>query len=201
MLMGDSVSSVEKQGHEFIVRTKRGQVVNTEQVIAGIGIEPNVELAANAGLRVENGIVVDEFLRTSRPEVYAAGDVASFQSPALQARVRVEHEDNANTMGRLAGQNMAGIPEAYVHLPFFYSDLFDLGYEAVGELDSRLDVMADWKEPFREGVVYYLRDDVIRGVLLINEPERIDWARTLIREAHPTTSAERAAMVEAKAGT
>jgi NADPH-dependent 2,4-dienoyl-CoA reductase/sulfur reductase-like enzyme len=182
LIMDDSVSSVEKQGHEFIVRTKRGQVLNTEQVIAGIGIEPNVELATNAGLRVENGIIVDEFLRTSGPEIYAAGDVASFQSSALQARVRVEHEDNANTMGRLAGQNMAGVPEAYVHLPFFYSDLFDLGYEAVGELDSRLDVMADWKEPFREGVIYYLRDGRVRGVLLWNVWGQVDAARALISE-------------------
>jgi NADPH-dependent 2,4-dienoyl-CoA reductase/sulfur reductase-like enzyme len=182
VVMDDSVSGLEKKGQEFIVRTKGGQELITERVIAGIGIEPNVELAAKAGLRVENGIVVDEFLRTSHPDVYAAGDVASFQSPALQARVRVEHEDNANTMGRLAGQNMAGIPEAYVHLPFFYSDLFDLGYEAVGELESRLDVMADWKEPFREGVIYYLRDGRVRGVLLWNVWGQVDAARALIAE-------------------
>jgi len=61
--------------------------------------------------------------------------------------LRVEHEDNANTMGRAAGRAMAGMAAPYHHLPFFYSDLFDLGYEAVGELDSRLETVADWKEP------------------------------------------------------
>ena len=108
---------------------------------------PNVEMARSRGLKVENGIVVDEFLRTSDPNIYAAGDVANFFSPALGNRLRVEHEDNANTMGRHAGSVMAGKAEPYNHLPFFYSDLFDLGYEAVGELDSGLETFADWKEP------------------------------------------------------
>ena len=91
-------------------------------------------------------------LRTSHPDIYAAGDVANFYNPALDRRLRVEHEDNANTMGRLAGQAMAGRAVAYDHLPSFYSDLFELGFEAVGEVDSRLETVADWKEPYREGV-------------------------------------------------
>ena len=70
---------------------------------------------------------MDEELRTTHPDIYAAGDVANFLSPALGKRIRVEHEDNANTMGRIAGQNMAGAGTAYRHLPFFYSDLFELG--------------------------------------------------------------------------
>ena len=102
--------------------------------------------------------MVDEFLRTSHPDIYAAGDVAAFYNPALGKRLRVEHEDNANTMGQFAGRDMAGEPEPYDHLPFFYSDLFELGYEAVGELDARLETVVDWKEPFNEGVIYYLRD-------------------------------------------
>ena len=99
--------------------------------------------------------------------------------------MRVEHEDNANTMGRLAGRNMAGAAEPYHHLPFFYSDLFELGYEAVGEVDSRLETVADWKEPYREGVVSYLRDGRVRGVLLWNVWEQVDAARSLIAEPGP----------------
>src|SRR3989475_9168039 len=68
-------------------------------------------------------------------------------------------------MGKIAGQNMAGRATPYTHLPFFYSDLFELGYEAVGELDSRLEAVADWKTPFREGVVYYLQAGRGRGGL------------------------------------
>jgi NADPH-dependent 2,4-dienoyl-CoA reductase/sulfur reductase-like enzyme len=131
---------------------ERGFLV--DGVVAGIGIQPNVELAQAAGLEVENGIRVDASLRTSHPDIYAAGDVANFYNPALDKRLRVEHEDNANTMGRLAGQAMAGRTVTYDHLPFFYSDLFELGYEAVGEVDSRLETVADWKEPYREGVVW-----------------------------------------------
>src|SRR5947209_4109551 len=114
-----------------------------------------------------------------------AGDVANFANPALGIRLRVEHEDNANTMGRTAGLNMAGRATAYDHLPFFYSDLFDLGYEAVGELDPRLETVVDWKEPFREGVVYYLKDGRVRGVLLWNTWGQVDHARALIAERGP----------------
>jgi len=144
-----------------------------------------VELAVSSGLKVENGIVVDEFLRTSEPEVYAAGDVANFFSPAFGRRLRVEHEDNANTMGRAAGAAMAGKASPYHHLPFFYSDLFDLGYEAVGELDPHLETVADWKEEHREGVVYYLREGRVRGVLLWNIWGQVDAARQLINGPGP----------------
>jgi NADPH-dependent 2,4-dienoyl-CoA reductase/sulfur reductase-like enzyme len=153
--------------------------------LAGAGIEPNVDLARKAGLAVENGIVVDELLRTSHPDIYAAGDVASFHNPALGKRIRVEHEDNANTMGKAAGRNMAGSAEPYRHLPFFYSDLFEFGYEAVGELDSRLETFADWKQPNKEGVVYYLREGRVRGVLLWNVWGKVDAARELIASPGP----------------
>jgi NADPH-dependent 2,4-dienoyl-CoA reductase/sulfur reductase-like enzyme len=159
--------------------------VLVDGVVAGIGIQPNVELARAAGLGVDDGILVDELLRTSHPDILAAGDVASFFSPALGMRVRVEHEDNANSMGRAAGRAMAGAAEPYHHLPFFYSDLFELGYEAVGQIDARLEVVADWRTPNREGVVYYLQDGRVRGVLLLNVWEQVDAARRLISEPGP----------------
>ena len=93
---------------------------------------PNIELAKDSGMQVGNGIIVDEYLVTSHPNVFAAGDVAEFFNPTLGKRLRFEHEDNANSMGRQAGRNIAGVSEPYHHLPFFYSDLFELGYEAVG---------------------------------------------------------------------
>jgi NADPH-dependent 2,4-dienoyl-CoA reductase/sulfur reductase-like enzyme len=156
-----------------------------DAIVTGIGIIPNVQLAQQAGLAVANGVVVDEHLCTSHPYIYAAGDVASFYNPALDQRMRVEHEDNANTMGRAAGRNMAGASERYDHLPYFYSDLFDLGYEAVGETDARLETVEDWQEPFRKGVVYYLRDGRVRGVLLWNVWDQVSKARQLIAEPGP----------------
>jgi 3-phenylpropionate/trans-cinnamate dioxygenase ferredoxin reductase subunit len=177
---GETATALEERGSEMVIRTKSGREFAAEGVIAGLGIEPNTGLARSAGLKVENGIIVDAFLQTSATDVFSAGDVAAFHNPALEQRLRVEHEDNANTMGKMAGRNMAGQRERYDHLPFFYSDLFDLGYEAVGELDSRLETVADWKTENREGVIYYLRGGQIRGVLLWNTWGQVDAARELI---------------------
>jgi NADPH-dependent 2,4-dienoyl-CoA reductase/sulfur reductase-like enzyme len=189
LLSGCSASRVEKRDGRFIV-TARGkdggeQAVEVDGVVAGIGIEPNVGLAEQAGLPLDNGIVVDEQLRAGHPDVYAAGDIAAFQNPALGKRLRVEHEDNAKAMGRQAGRNMAGAEEPYHYLPFFYSDLFELGYEAVGELDSRLQTVEDWTDANRKGVVYYLGGGRVRGVLLWNVWEQVDAARRLIAEPGP----------------
>jgi 3-phenylpropionate/trans-cinnamate dioxygenase ferredoxin reductase subunit len=185
LLPGDSVVGSERKGGTTILRTKSGARLETDAVVVGIGIEPDVELARAAGLPIEDGIVVDELLNAGSAGVFAAGDVADFRNPALAKRIRVEHEDNAVTMGGVAGRNMAGAGERYEHLPFFYSDLFEFGYEAVGEVDARLETVADWKEPFREGVVYYLADGRVRGVLLWNVWNQVDAARRLIAASGP----------------
>ncbi|HWA15793.1 MAG TPA: FAD-dependent oxidoreductase [Gemmatimonadales bacterium] len=187
---GDSAEKIEKRDGQFVVTCKSGVVLQATQVIAGLGITPNVELAKAAGLTVSDGIEVNRQLRTSDSAIYAAGDVANFMNVALGKRTRVEHEDNANTMGRVAGRIMAGSPESYDHLPFFYSDLFDLGYEAVGDLDARHETVVDWKEEFKEGVIYYLEQGRVRGVLLWNTWNQVDHARALIAEPGPFTAAE-----------
>jgi hypothetical protein len=104
---------------------------------------------------------------------------------APRKRIRVEHEDNAKY--EFAGLNMAGDHKPYDHLPYYYSDLFDLGYEAVGELNSKLQITADWKEEFHEGVIYYLDQERVRGVLLWNVWEQVDAARSIIAEPGPFT--------------
>jgi NADPH-dependent 2,4-dienoyl-CoA reductase/sulfur reductase-like enzyme len=171
------------------LQLRDGASVEAEWVVAGLGITPNVQLAQQAGLTVDNGIVLDAQLRTSAPDIWAAGDVASYPDATLGTRRRVEHEDAALTMGEHAGANMAGADRPYAHLPYFYSDLFDLGYEAVGDLDSRLQTVEDWKEPHREGVVYYLDDGRVRGVLLWNTWDQLDNARALIAESGPHDAA------------
>jgi NADPH-dependent 2,4-dienoyl-CoA reductase/sulfur reductase-like enzyme len=185
VLPGELVSGMHVEGERTVLTTKRGRGIEVDAVVAGLGIQPNDQLASAAGLRTDDGIIVDEYLRTSHADISAAGDVARFYNPALGSRIRVEHEDNANTMGQVAGRNLAGRPEPYHHLPFFYSDLFELGYEAVGDVDSRLTTVEDWKEPHREGVVYYLKDGRVRGVLLWNVWGQVDHARTLIAEPGP----------------
>jgi 3-phenylpropionate/trans-cinnamate dioxygenase ferredoxin reductase subunit len=183
---GETVTGLDPQPNGRVaLLTQGGERHMVDGVVAGIGITPNVGLAQAAGLSVDNGIIVDERLQTTHPGIYAAGDVAAFRNPALGRRVRVEHEDNANTMGKAAGRAMAGAGESYTHLPFFYSDLFELGYEAIGNLDSRLETVADWKDRHREGVVYYLQDGRVCGVLLWNTWGQVDAARRLIAERGP----------------
>ena len=186
----ESVTSVTRTGSQVVITTVSGLRLSVDAVIAGIGITPNTDLAASAGLAVNDGVVVDEHLRTTHRAVLAAGDVARFFAPALGTQIRVEHEDNALTMGRAAGRAMAGDDSPYTHLPFFYSDLFELGYEAVGDLEPRGEVVADWKEAFREGVVYYLRNGRVRGVLLWNVWNQVDAARDLIAHGGEVRAAD-----------
>ena len=190
VVAGDAVTSLEKTGDRSIVRTRAGRSFEVDGVVAGIGIRPNLELAQQAGLQVDNGIVVNEHLLTSAPDIFAAGDVAKFYHSALGKGVRVEHEDNALRMGKLAGRNMAGAGESYTHVPMFYSDLFELGYEAVGELSSKLETVADWQETFKKGVVYYLGEGRVRGVLLWNVWDCLPEARALLNAAGPFRAAD-----------
>ena len=193
----DYVVALERDQGYLVARTASGGQVTTQVVLAGIGIEPETDLAEAAGLDVRNGVAVDEFCRTSHPDVFAAGDVAEYPDLSLGKAQRVEHWDHAIQHGKCAGVNRAGGDQPYPGLPFFYSDLFELGWEAVGELDGSMETDAVWKVPNREGVVFYLRDGVVRGALLWNVWGKVDWARGIIREAKPTSGAERRALVEA----
>ena len=114
-------------------------------------------------LKTDNGIVVDAQLRTSHPDIYAAGDNARYPDKWLAMNVRTEHWDNALNQGKLAGRNMAGANEPYHYMPYFFSDMFDFGFEAVGNIDSKLETFADWREENEKGVIYYLQGNKIKG--------------------------------------
>ena len=187
VLAGENVNGVVGSGQYLTVLTESGRRIEANGVVAGIGVQPNVALAAAAGLEVDNGIVVNRMLQTSHADVYAAGDVANFYDSVLAVHRRVEHEDNANQMGKAAGRAMAGDATPYDNSPMFYSDLFDLGYEAVGELDSRLETVIDWQEPYQTGVIYYLKDRCVRGVLLWNVWGQVETARALIAAGQTVT--------------
>jgi 3-phenylpropionate/trans-cinnamate dioxygenase ferredoxin reductase subunit len=126
------VSAVERTGDQAVVRLADGSAIEADLVVVGVGVVPNTAIAEAAGLATDNGILVDEYLRTSDPDVYAAGDVANVQHPVLGQRVRVEHWDNAIGQGTVAGQNLAGKAVAYERLPYFFTDQYDLGMEYVG---------------------------------------------------------------------
>lgn len=188
MLPGTNVESIaarKRGGYTIGIKAKEGgstRTIEVDAIVAGIGVAPRIELAKGAGLEVGNGIVVSEMCQTSQRDIYAAGDAARFFNPALQALIRVEHEDNANAMGEAAGRNMTGNLEPYRHLPFFYSDLFSHGYEAIGETSSELETYIDWKEENREGFIYYLHEGRVRGLLAWNSYGHMDEARAMIED-------------------
>ena len=122
---------------------------------------------SDAGLRVENGIVVDAHLRTSSPDIYAAGDVASYPDTRYGRRLRLEHWDNAVQQGKQAGLNMAGAERPFDHVPYFYSDVFDLDLQAWGDT-------YDWNRVISRGerhdglAYFYLKGDRLKAVLLVD---------------------------------
>ena len=172
-----------------VVELDDGSKRRFDALVAGLGIDPAVELATAAGLDVDDGIVVDAQLRTSADDVFAAGDVAHYPDRIL-GRQRVEHVDNATQMGTSAGRIMAGSTESYDHTPYFYSNVFDISYQALGTLDSSAVTIEDWVEPLEQGTVYYLSDDRLIGVLLWNIEDRLDDARLLLAEDRRYGSAD-----------
>lgn len=184
-----TITSVKKEKDKYAVQTSGGDIFYADGVIAGLGITPRTKLATTLNLRVENGIVVDQYLQTSNPDIYSAGDVANFYNPLLERRLRIEHEDAANTMGKAVGRNMAGAQEPYHYLPYFYSDLFEVGYEAIGELRSDMEIVEDWHELYRQGVIYYLKDKKLRGAMLWGIWNQIDTIRQMI-DSKETFSAD-----------
>ena len=195
VLAGHAVSNIKTEGDRVTVTVTSNDSSDSREivvdgVVAGMGIEPNVELARQAGLNVEDGISVDGNLNASHPDIFAAGDVASYCNDVLERRIRVEHEDNANTMGAAAGKAMAGAGEPFSNVPYFWSDMFDLGYEVMGHIDSGMETVADWKDEFKEGVVYYLEGTRVRGVLLWNMWDRWGPAGDLVADAGPHSAAD-----------
>jgi NADPH-dependent 2,4-dienoyl-CoA reductase/sulfur reductase-like enzyme len=182
LLRGHAVARVDAFADRMLVRTSGGAQVLAELVVAGLGTQPQTALAEAAGLAVSDGVEVDEGLRTSAPDVWAAGDVARVWSPALGERIRLEHAENAVEMGREAGRAMAGEPVRWSHLPTWGASFFGVGYQAVGKIDARMEMVEAWQRPHQEGAVYYLEHGRVKGVLLWGGASgRLEAARALIR--------------------
>ncbi len=182
------VGTVAAQG----VRTTDGSVIEGDLVVVGVGVSPRDELAREAGLTVENGIVVDEFLRTSAADIFAAGDVAATWNPMYNRRIRMEHWANALNQGQTAARNMLGQNTAYAKLPYFYSDQYDLGMEYNG-------YAADWdRVVVRKGtsvlefLAFWLKDGRVLAAMNANVWDQGDGIKALIRSG-ATVDADRLA--------
>lgn len=190
MIPGMKLSGLHCDDDSCRLVLENGRQLDTGAVVIGIGIQPNTGLAESAGLKTEDGIEVNQQLQTTNPDIYAAGDVIRFYNPALDRRIRVEHEDHALQSGKTAGRNMAGKQLEYNHLPFFYSDLFNAGCEAVGVLDSELQTEGIWEGVGEKGIWAYLEGRWVVGVLMWNLFGQTDSARELIAEQNSLSPQE-----------
>jgi NADPH-dependent 2,4-dienoyl-CoA reductase/sulfur reductase-like enzyme len=190
MIPGIKLSDLNCDSDQCRLVLEDGRQLTTSAAVIGIGIKPNMELAESAGLKTGDGIEVNRQLQTSNPDIYAAGDVCCFYSPALNRMLRVEHEDHALQSGKIAGRNMAGQTISYDHLPFFYSSLFGQGCEAVGVLDSSLQTEGIWNGVYEPGIWAYLENRRVCGVLMWNLSGKTDLARALICEPDPLSAEE-----------
>ncbi|MFB3881524.1 MAG: NAD(P)/FAD-dependent oxidoreductase [Armatimonadota bacterium] len=186
----DELISVRRMKEALVARTRKGRELHADVIVVGIGIAPATELARAAGIQVDDGIVVTDCLETSVPGIYSAGDNTCFPYQALGKRMRVEHWDNALNQGKYAGWNMAGRRQPYDYMPYFFSDLFEFGYEAVGEIDPRLEVIADWQKENEKGVIYFLKGRRLRGAMMCNVWDQVPAARELIRSGRQLSGDE-----------
>ncbi len=186
VLPGTVAEILEEKGQSIVAKLDNGETEEIDFVVMGVGIQLNTDLAKDAGLEIRDGdgaILVDEYLRTSDPNIYAAGDIAAWPDTTFEHRLRVEHWDVARRQGLRGGRNMAGDVEPYTALPYFFSDLFDLSFEVWGDLSK-------WDQTVRRGTLdsgsfayFYFVDDKLTGVFAIDRPddERIPM-QTLIKE-------------------
>ena len=168
-------------------------------VVVGVGASPNAELARQAGLAVDNGVVVDERLR-ARAHVYAIGDVANALNPALGLRLRVEHWDNAIRQGDLVGRLLLGEDVRYDWQPYFYSDQYDLGMEYVGRGSASDDVVLRGAEESGEFIAFWLREGTVTAAMNVNTWDVSDDLRALLgQRIDPARLADPAIPLEALA--
>jgi 3-phenylpropionate/trans-cinnamate dioxygenase ferredoxin reductase subunit len=172
------------------VRLGDGTRIEADAVVAGIGAMPRISLAAEAGLEVTDGIVTTAALRTSDPDIFAAGDVASAYHPLLGRHIRVEHWANALKQPAVAAAAMLGQDVRYEDLPYFYTDQYDLGMEYLGDVRDGYDqVVVRGDVEGREFIAFWLKDGRVLAGMNVNVWGVTDSIKNLIRSGHPVTAA------------
>ena len=181
LLLGHGVAGFEGDGCVSAVRTDDGERIDCDLVVVGVGVTPRTELAQRAGIAVGDGIVVDEYLRTSRPAVFAAGDVATADHPLWQCSIRVEHWANALNQGPAAARNMLGARVAYDRIPYFFSDQYDVGMEYSGYAPRWDEVVLRGDPAAREFIAFWLRDGRVLAGMNVNVWDVSDQIQALVR--------------------
>lgn len=167
-----------RNNNQLVLELDDGTKINGDAIVIGLGVKPRTELAEQAGLEMsKNGVLVNESLQTSDPNIYAAGDIATYPDKILGLQ-RIEHVDHARNSGKQVGAIMAGSTEPYGHTPYFYSMLHNLSWQAVGTIDPKLDTLFDNRE--NGTIVFYLEGEILKGVLLWNVKVDLNDVRELL---------------------
>jgi 3-phenylpropionate/trans-cinnamate dioxygenase ferredoxin reductase component len=179
---GVSITGIHADGTTAVLRLDAGEPVGSDLLVVGIGVAPRTALAEAAGLDVDNGIVVDEHLRTSDPAILAAGDVANAYHPRLGRHLRVEHWDNAIAQGQAAARTMLGGGTPYERLPYFFTDQYDLGMEYVGSVgpDGYDRVVLRGGPDGDAFTAFWLQGDQVLAGMHANDWDAIDDVRRIV---------------------
>jgi 3-phenylpropionate/trans-cinnamate dioxygenase ferredoxin reductase subunit len=181
LLLGDGVESFEGDGAVQRVKTSSGRTVQCDFAVVGIGVIPRADLAREAGLEVDDGIVVDEQLRSSVPNIFAAGDVAGAWHPFFEQRIRVEHWANALNQGPAAARSMLGDDSPYDRLPYFYSDQYDVGMEYSGHARDWDRVVIRGERESGEFIAFWLHERRVVAGMNVNVWDVNEHVQALIR--------------------
>ncbi|MGE5386752.1 MAG: FAD-dependent oxidoreductase [Betaproteobacteria bacterium] len=170
IIVGDTPTAIEGKKAVEAVVTEGGRTIACDMVVIGAGVAPDTGFLEGSGIAVDNGIVVDRFLQTNQPGIFAAGDVANFFDPIFRHQRRVEHWDNAIRQGRIAARNMLGQRIPYDEVTFFFSEMFDLSFNLLGHIDESDEKIERGSLQARSFASFYLRDDVLRALFSFGRP-------------------------------
>lgn len=181
-MLGAGIAELEGTDHVQRVLLDDGDELPADLVVIGVGLQPNEQLASEGGLAVADGIVVDSYCETTAGHIYAAGDVARYPDPVFGDLVRTEHWDHAREHGKVAGRNMAGAREAYEHVPYFFTHVFDLSISVLGRTGDADRTVVSGELGSGRSVVYCSVDGRLSGTILINANDAMEECRELVRE-------------------
>jgi NADPH-dependent 2,4-dienoyl-CoA reductase/sulfur reductase-like enzyme len=169
---------------------ENGNKIGCDMVVAGIGVSPVVEPLMTSGIEVSDGVVVNEYLETNRPDIYAAGDVANYYDSIFGKRRRAEHWDNAVSQGQHCARTLLGDRKPFVHVPYFFSDVFDLSYEFWGDPAGAEEVVERGDLSTSSFSIWWLRQGKLVAAFTMNRPDEEREAAPRLIQSKETVSAK-----------
>jgi 3-phenylpropionate/trans-cinnamate dioxygenase ferredoxin reductase subunit len=190
MVFEDTVAAFEGAGRVERVTTGRGRRIECDFVVVGLGTEPITELLAGTGAEIDNGVVVDEYLRTGVEGIYAAGDVANYYHPVFERHIRVEHWQNALKQGPAAALSMLDMGEPYDEIPWFWSDQYEHNLQYAGFHTEWDELVVRGSMEERNFVAFYRKDERVLAAVAVNRGRDLRRSMPLIKAREPVDAAK-----------